>query len=146
MRIVTPIDYPVVAAKLKLRGACMTTEHRIDVSGTTRAMRVERPATCADGTLTIVLTESRGPYLDSPLVAILTLTHRASGLCLDPFGSWPATTAGLRLARATLRAVLTASAGLYDWSLVDPVPTGGSARIDAGAVLRKLAVDLLAAK
>ena len=30
MRIVTPIDYPVVAAKLKLRGACMTTEHRIE--------------------------------------------------------------------------------------------------------------------
>ena len=137
LRPVIPVDYPGLVAKLKLRGSCVITEYR---GSDPAPVQVTRPATCADGALTIVLTETVGPYTDSSPRPILTLTHRASGLAVDVLPDcgrwWLATAAGLRHARRVLRAVLTATKGAVDWSAVDPLPTDPEARQLAAAAMR----------
>ena len=140
LRPVVPVDYPGLVAKLKLRGSCVITEYR---GSDPAPVQVTRPATCADGALTIVLTETVGPYTDSSPRPILTLTHRASGLAVDLVpgagGWWPATAAGLRLARRVLRAVVTATKGAVDWAASDPFPAG------MGLEARELAVAAMRA-
>ena len=137
LRPVIPVDYPGLVAKLKLRGSCVITEYR---GSDPAPVQVTRPATCADGALTIVLTETVGPYTDSSPRPILTLTHRASGLAVNVLFDcgrwWLATAAGLRHARRVLRAVLTATKGAVDWSAVDPLPTDPEARQLAAAAMR----------
>lgn len=137
LRPVVPVDYPGLVAKLKLRGSCVITEYR---GSDPAPVRVTRPATCADGALTIVLTETVGPYTDSSPRPILTLTHRASGLAVDVLPDcgrwWLTTAAGLRHARRVLRAVLTSTKGAVDWSAVDPLPTDPEARELAAAAMR----------
>lgn len=140
LRPVVPVDYPGLVAKLKLRGSCVITEYR---GSDPTPVWVTRPATCAKGALTIVLTETVGPYTDSSPRPILTLTHRASGLAVDVLPSadqwWPATAAGLRLARRVLRAVLTATKGAVNWAAIDPFPAG------MGLEARELAVAAMRA-
>ena len=140
LRPVVPVDYPGLVAKLKLRGSCVITEYR---GSDPAPVWVTRPATCAKGALTIVLTETVGPYTDSSPRPILTLTHRASGLAVDLVpgagGWWPATAAGLRLARRVLRAVVTATKGAVDWAAIDPFPAG------MGLEARELAVAAMRA-
>ena len=62
---------------------------------------------------------------DSPPRAILTVTHRASGLCLSSVaGPWLADKEGLRLAKMAAE-VLRKAPGI-DWSLKDPTRGGGT--------------------
>lgn len=131
---IAPIDFKAIAAKLKMQGTCTLTEYPGALP-----VRVERFATCAKHPLTIALTQTKGPYSDSQPRPILTLTHRATGLALNtneaPHCVWPATAAGLREAKRTLKATLAATSDV-DWSLVEPLV--GAARI--AEVQGKLAV------
>jgi len=140
LRPIVPLDYPALAAKLRLRGSCVVTDYR---GSDPTPIRVARPATCTKGALTIVLTETVGPYTDSSPRPILTLTHRASGLAVDLVpgagGWWPGTAKGLRLARRVLRAVVAATKGAVDWAAVDPFPA------ELGLEARQLAVAAMRA-
>lgn len=111
------IDYPAIAAALGLRGTCRLRVRRPTVHD------VERPADRSDGALCVALTETFGPWSDSPPRAILTVTHRASGLCLSEVaGPWLANKEGLRLAKAAAE-VLRKAPGV-DWTLEDPTRGG----------------------
>lgn len=138
LRPIVPLDYPALIAKLRLRGSCVITEYR---RSDPTPIQVARPATCTKGALTIVLTETVGPYTDSPPRPILTLTHRASGHLVPGAGGWwwPGTAKGLRLARRALRAVVAATKGAVDWAAVDPFPA------ELGLEARKLAVAAMRA-
>lgn len=147
-RPIIPVDYPALAEKLGLRGSCVVTT--AGGRGTAEPQRISRPATCADGALTIVLTETVGPFRDSSPQPILTLTHRASGLALNvvtPAGGqwWPATAAGLQLARRTMKALRTATEGTVDWLAVDPFPAELETRALAVAAVRAALFAQLAA-
>lgn len=145
-RPIVPVDYPALAEKLGLRGSCVVT---VPTAGA-EPQRIPRPATCTDGALTIALTETVGPWRDSSPQPILTLTHRASGLALDvvpPAGGrwWPATAAGLQLARRTMKALRTATEGTVDWLAVDPFPADETRGLVVAAVRAALLAQLTAA-
>ena len=117
MRQHDPIDYPAVAAKLGLKHTC-----RVHLVRPVDEWVVQ-PADNAAGALTVTLTEALGPWKDSPSRAILTITHRASGLCLHSVtGNFDATPKGLKLAKKCAAALRDAPG--FDWSLEDPNTAG----------------------
>lgn len=129
-----PVDYPALAELLGLRGAC--TVHIF----LPEEVKAERPADNADGALCVAISQTYGPFSDSPVRPILTATHRATGLCLtSAAGPWPATPAGLRRAKAAVK--LLRGAPGFDWSAEDPKPADVAAA-DAIAALRELVGDL----
>ena len=116
-----PLDLTAIGAALGLRGTC-----RIHLVRPVEE-DVERPADRSEGALCVALSTTIGPYSDSPPRAILTVTHRASGLCLSEVtGMWLADKDGLRLAKAAAE-ILRAAPGI-DWTLKDPT-CGGDVKL-----------------
>jgi hypothetical protein len=128
------VDYAALADSLGLRGVCVLHEYRPEVR------KIERPASCSDGALTVALSETVGPWSDSPPRPILTITHRATVLCLNSVaGPYPTTLAGLRQAKATTK-VLRAAPG-FDWASETPTPVN-LPPADCVTALRDLVGDL----
>lgn len=128
------IDYPTLAAALGLRGSCVL--HLV----TPIEEDVERPADRSDGALCVALTETIGPWSDSPPRAILTVTHRASGLCLSSVaGPWLADKEGLRLAKMAAE-VLRKAPGI-DWTLKDPT-RGGDTKLLMATLCELIAANV----
>jgi hypothetical protein len=128
------VDYVALATSLGLRGVCVLHEYRPEVR------KIERPALCSNGALTVALSETVGPWSDSPPRPILTITHRATGLCLSSVaGPYPATLVGLRQAKAAAK-VLRAAPG-FDWASETPTPVD-ALPTDCIAALRELVGDL----
>lgn len=130
-----PIDYVALAAKLGLTATCVLDIHYPE------RKREERPA--LDGhALTVTLSETFGPWRDSPPRPILTITHRATGLTLSSVaGPYPADRAGLKRAAAACK--LLRKAPGFTWEREDPNPEGVPAAVNAAA-LRELVGDLAA--
>lgn len=128
------LDFPTIAAALDMRGTC--TIHLVNPV----EQDVERPADRSDGALCVTLSETVGPWSDSPPRAILTVTHRASGLCLSSIaGPWLADKEGLRLAKMAAE-VLRKAPGI-DWTLKDPTH-GGDTKLLLATLRELVAVNV----
>lgn len=120
------IDFAAIAAALGFKATCV-----LDIF-LPEPCKIERPA-LDDHALTVTLSETYGPFSDSPRRPLLTITHRATGLALTSVaGSYSADKKGLRQAVKVCKTLRKAPG--YDWAQVDPNPPGVPACVNMAAL------------
>jgi hypothetical protein len=106
------IDFAAIGAALGFKARCVLNIHLPE------RCSIERPA-LDDHALTVTLSETYGPFSDSPRRPLMTITHRATGLALTSVAeSYPADKKGLRQAVRVCKALRKAPG--FDWKQAEP--------------------------